>query len=427
MSKPITILSSEDLMERHYTHDITQKSFGAMTPITPSSMPINSLTSNTPNTPNTLLSPSKPGFLAFLKHSLTPNSQSIPIPIPIQVQVPTITTTSSSTSTSTPSSLSSIPKLSQIIKKKNKENEKYRNKLYFPNSYNLHSSNLYTIPDSVFSLRNLVQLNISNNQITKIPPEISQLTLLEELYIDRNLIETLPLEIIQLTKITNLSISNNPIKYDLLHPLIVRYLRMINWGKKYIVQEIQLLNQKINQSPDKKIEDQKEFLLKRKLDSINSILDKKTKRSIKTMIFHNKMQYLDIINFTKECPNIQPNCKINIENFITKFGSELYCIIRNCTKIVSYYDHFEKCDVIKTIKLDKKSTAGQIITFCTVLEYFYNFTNASAHQLTIYQMFNSAFSTDSKINSLNELMFTFVNILNGFDPYVDLTINLSKN
>lgn len=403
ISLPIPILSPEDLTNRHYTHDITQKSFTSPPKFTP-------------------LTPSKSGFLSFLKHSLTPSSHTIPAS-PLNS---TISSTSTSTSTSTPSSLNKLslsPTSAKSIKKKNKDN--YHNKLFFPDSYNLYSGNLYAIPNNIFSLRNIVKLNVANNQITRIPSEISQLTLLEELYVDRNLLEVLPLEIIQLSKITIFAISNNPIKYDLLHPLIIRYLRMINWGKKLVVQELE--EQKLNPSSNEKIQIKKIFLLERRLETINFILDKKTKRSIKTMILHNKIPYLDVINHTKECLDIQPACRTNIENFITKFGSELYCVIRNCTKIVSYYDYFEKCDVIKTIRLDKNSVPGQIITFCSVLEYFYNFANASVHRLTLYQMFNSAFGIFSKIDSLNELMFTLVNILNGFDPYVNLTINLSKN
>lgn len=309
-----------------------------------------------------------------------------------------------------------------MIKNESHNKSKHKNKSCHisQNTYQAYSSKLINFPFSIITLVHLTEVNLSNNNITSIPPEINKLASLEKLYLERNMLKSLPINIIKLEKLIILALYDNPIDYVSLHPLIIRYLRMLNWGKKYLFHK--LSQQETEPSLNNIIQTQKITMLNKQLDLIDLILYHKTKRSIKNMIINHNFSYLDIIEYLNSSANI--NCQLNIKNLIQKYGCELYCVAKIKTQKVTYYNHFDRIFVNTEIILPKNKTSGQIITFCTVLEYFFNFANNSLHKQILYHMFNSAFNTIILEDvTLNKIMFIITNILNGFDHNVDLTLS----
>ena len=75
----------------------------------------------------------------------------------------------------------------------------------------LHFKRLKTIPDKVFTFRNLRSLDLGRNLIDTIPPDIARLVNLENLDLRRNRIRTVPPEIGHLKKLKVLNLSRNPI------------------------------------------------------------------------------------------------------------------------------------------------------------------------------------------------------------------------
>jgi len=78
------------------------------------------------------------------------------------------------------------------------------------NKLDLSGKQLEKVPDYVFKLTNLEELNISNNQITgNLPVEIRNLKNLRVLSADDNLMTGIPAEIGQLPSLQVFSINNN--------------------------------------------------------------------------------------------------------------------------------------------------------------------------------------------------------------------------
>ncbi|KAK6491466.1 leucine-rich repeat-containing protein 69 [Huso huso] len=74
----------------------------------------------------------------------------------------------------------------------------------------LFGNRIEKIPCSVFDgLRNLVLLNLNNNNIWEIPPDIQWLINLEQLSLNNNELKNLPLELCFLEKLSELQLSNN--------------------------------------------------------------------------------------------------------------------------------------------------------------------------------------------------------------------------
>jgi len=71
---------------------------------------------------------------------------------------------------------------------------------------------LKTIPDDVYKLPNLQELNLKGNKIKHLPAEIAQLKNLEVLNVSNNGLETLPPEIGKLANLKTLVISQNEIE-----------------------------------------------------------------------------------------------------------------------------------------------------------------------------------------------------------------------
>ncbi len=81
---------------------------------------------------------------------------------------------------------------------------------YGVSSLDLSSQNLTKVPDYVFKMTNLEELNISNNKITgAIQSQINQLKKLKVLNASNNLMTGVPAEIGQLANLQILDLSNN--------------------------------------------------------------------------------------------------------------------------------------------------------------------------------------------------------------------------
>ena len=75
----------------------------------------------------------------------------------------------------------------------------------------LSSNQITTIPDAICNLTCLQTLSLANNQITTIPDAIGNLTNLNTLYLSYNQITTIPDAIGNLTNLQELYLSNNPV------------------------------------------------------------------------------------------------------------------------------------------------------------------------------------------------------------------------
>ncbi|MCX6745621.1 MAG: leucine-rich repeat domain-containing protein [Candidatus Parcubacteria bacterium] len=78
------------------------------------------------------------------------------------------------------------------------------------NKLDLSNQNLTKVPDYVFNLTNLQELNLSNNKLTgAIQSQIGQLKKLKVLNASNNLMTGIPAEVGQLTNLQILDLSNN--------------------------------------------------------------------------------------------------------------------------------------------------------------------------------------------------------------------------
>jgi len=78
--------------------------------------------------------------------------------------------------------------------------------------YDLSSKGLTRVPDFVFYMKNLEELNLYNNKITVLPTEIGRLKNLRILTFDTNKITSLPPTIAQLKNLEKLYLDNNKIR-----------------------------------------------------------------------------------------------------------------------------------------------------------------------------------------------------------------------
>lgn len=76
---------------------------------------------------------------------------------------------------------------------------------------NLSNNEIETIPKEICKLRCLEVLNLSKNKIRSIPPEIGKIVSLKELNLSDNLISNIPMEIGTLYNLGSLEIANNPL------------------------------------------------------------------------------------------------------------------------------------------------------------------------------------------------------------------------
>jgi len=285
--------------------------------------------------------------------------------------------------------------------------------------YDANSQLIHSFPTGIFNMSHITIINLSNNKIKSIPPTINKLVSLEIFYIDRNCLTTLPIELTSLKKLAVLNVSNNPINYEKLHPFILRFMAMIAWRKKYI--ELKINKLKEEYTYNKLIREKEIKRLEIILEDIKTTINIKVKRSIKRMIINNPHSYLDPIAYLDSSENIELSCRLNLQRLIKIFGSELYCIARKNTKDITYYDYLNEKQVHTTLKLSKLESIQYVITFCTVLEYFFNFANNSIHKQTLYRMFNSAFKiVKSEEVNLKKTLYVITNILWFFDNNVDL-------
>jgi hypothetical protein len=76
----------------------------------------------------------------------------------------------------------------------------------------LSGTNLFSVPQEVFSRRELIRLDLSDNALAgALPAEVRQLVLLEELDLSGNKFTGVPAEIGQLSRLVRLDLSGNPI------------------------------------------------------------------------------------------------------------------------------------------------------------------------------------------------------------------------
>lgn len=73
----------------------------------------------------------------------------------------------------------------------------------------LYSKGLFEIPESIYELTHITNLDLQKNNIKTISSKIIQLQNLEELWLSNNLIEEIPIEISQLPNLRRLHLSNN--------------------------------------------------------------------------------------------------------------------------------------------------------------------------------------------------------------------------
>lgn len=75
----------------------------------------------------------------------------------------------------------------------------------------LRHKKLTHIPDEVFKMTNLRELDLSRNRLEEVSPDIVALQNLEVLNLGRNNIDSLPLEVAQLSHLAELDVSRNPL------------------------------------------------------------------------------------------------------------------------------------------------------------------------------------------------------------------------
>jgi len=111
-----------------------------------------------------------------------------------------------------------------------------------PNLTYLHigTTNLYNIPDIVFSLQYLNKIVLHNLNLTQIPSKLFDLSSLMALFLGENKLETIPKEILKLEKLTELVLYDNKFKKI---PTVILNL------KKLIV--LNLSTNKIDKIPEK--------------------------------------------------------------------------------------------------------------------------------------------------------------------------------
>lgn len=97
--------------------------------------------------------------------------------------------------------------LSESIFPRNKKN------LLNIENLKLYGKNLYTIPDEIIKLKNLVFLDLANNQLMQLPLNIGNLKNLVFLSVASNNITHFPESIIKLTNLKNLWLNGNNIKF----------------------------------------------------------------------------------------------------------------------------------------------------------------------------------------------------------------------
>src|SRR5262245_49381577 len=76
-------------------------------------------------------------------------------------------------------------------------------------NYSKDEEKLTELPDALWQLTQLTELNLSDNQLTTLPESLGQLTELTELDLSNNQLTTLPESLGQLTQLTELDLSNN--------------------------------------------------------------------------------------------------------------------------------------------------------------------------------------------------------------------------
>lgn len=275
---------------------------------------------------------------------------------------------------------------------------------------------LTLVPQHIFNMTNLTELNLSNNKLTSLSDNISKLVHLEVLYLDRNLFKSLPMGITKLTNLNTITLNNNPIIMTIMHPLIQKFIGVIGWGKKYLESTINRI--KLEPCLNETIQKNKIKHLERIMEENNSRISYKIKESIKRIAIenNNKEPHIDVISYTDTCPNIELSSKLGLQKLFLQYGNKEYCIVTEQTKIVTYYDHFNRQKVTTTIKVESEfdcdlgsdsedGRGGLIVTFCTVLEYFFKFANNSPYKQTLYQLFNTAFRNMDFIDTgLNEII-----------------------
>lgn len=98
-------------------------------------------------------------------------------------------------------------------------------------SLSLNNCGLKEIPNFVFDLENLTNLNLWNNLITEIPKEIGNLKKLTSLTLSTNKLETLPIEICELENLTSLVLLGNKLINLPIEIGNLKYLKYLNIPK----------------------------------------------------------------------------------------------------------------------------------------------------------------------------------------------------
>jgi len=301
-------------------------------------------------------------------------------------------------------------------------NQKNKKKYYYDypeDTFNYSLKNLTYFPNSILSFTYLVELNLSNNKIKQIPNEISKLKSLTFLYLNKNLLTNLPMDIINLKKLVLLDLSNNPIDYNLMHPLIIKFLRTLQSGKKLYNYELK----KIIQYPsiNQQVQTNKILHLTQCIEAIDKNINIKTKKSIKNIVLNNQFNYLDVTSYVDNCTCIKLSVKLILQQLIQKYGCEMYCVIKRKYKQVVYYDYLDEKYITCNVKLPDNYIINVIVTICTILDYFFNFVNSSKYKKLLYNLFNNELEkVDVNKVSLDQLVFLIINLLDYFDEHVVL-------